>query len=167
MCAHREPSKIPRLEVLSGKYASCIVRGHISTSSAFVDSQASSQSSGRSPSDSESVDLAVIGSSSKRKAPLSPMGLQRPEKITRTDTSHHPGMSVKETEATSRTQGTFESRPTTTSPISARRKRRKVLLPRNREALHPLFAPLTGTFTISSLSSCRHMLVSSQPEAKW
>lgn len=161
MCAHREPSKIPRWEVLSGKCASCIVRGYISTSSAFVDSQSSSQSSGRSPSNPESVDLAVIDFSSKRKAALSPVISQRPQKIARTDTSHHPGMSVKETEATSRTQHTFESRSTTTSPISTKRKRRKVLLPRNRETLHPLFAPLTGTFTISSPSSCRHILVSS------
>ena len=140
---------------------SCIVRGYISTSSAFVDSQSSSQSNGRSSSHSESVDLAVIGSSSKRKAVLSPGVSQRPQKIARTDTSHRSGMSVKETEASSRTQDTFGSRSTTTSPIYTKRKRRKVLLPRNREALHPSFAPLTGTFTISSLSSCRHMLVSS------
>jgi len=156
MCAHRMPLNIPRWEVLSGKCASCIARGYISTSSAAVDSQPSSQSSGRGSSDSEGVDLAVNGSSSKRKAALAPMGSQRPQKITRTDTSHHPGRSVKETEAT---QDTFESRSTTTPAISM--KRRKVLLPRNREALHSLFTPLTGTFTTSPLSSCRHMLVSS------
>lgn len=159
MCAHRMPLNIPRWEVLSGKCASCIVRGCISTSSAVVDSQPSSQSSGRGSSDSEGVDLAINGSSSKRKAALAPMGSQRPQKIAHTDTSHHPGRSVKETEATSRTQDTFGSRSTTTSAIST--KRRKVLLPRNREALHSLFTPLTGTFTTSPLSSCRHILVSS------
>jgi hypothetical protein len=148
MCAHRDPSKIPRWEVLSGKCASCIVRGYISTSSAFVESQSSSQSSGRSLSNSERVDLPVIDLSSKRKAASSPMISQRPQKIARTDTSHHPGMPVKETEATSRTQHTFESRSTTASLISTIRKRKKVLLPRNREAQHPLFAHLTGTFTI-------------------
>lgn len=161
MCAHREPSKISRWEVLSGKCAPCIVQDHISTSRTFVDSQSSSQSSGRSSPHSESMDLGVIGFSSKRKTALSPVGTQRPPKIARTDTSHHPGMSVNETEVASRTQDTFEFRSTTTSPISTKRKRRKVLLPRYREALHPLFAPLTGTFTTSSLSSCRHMLVSS------
>ena len=161
MCAHREPSQIPRYEVITGKCASCFVRGYISTSSAFVDSQSSSRSSGIGPSDSESVDIAVIGSSSKRKAALSPMGSQRPQKIARTDASRHPGRSMKETEATRRTRDTFESRSITTSPISPKRKRRKVMLPQNREALQRLIAPHTGTFTISLLSSCRHILVSS------
>ncbi len=162
MCAHREPSKTTRWEVISGKCASCIVRGYISTSSTFVDSQSSSQSSGRSPSDSESMDLAVIGSSYKRKAALPAMGYhQRPPKIARTDTSHHPGRSMDETEATPRTRATFELRSTTTSPISTKKKRRKVLLPQNREALHRFMVPLAGTFMISSLSNCRHMLVSS------
>jgi hypothetical protein len=146
MCAHREPSKIPRWEVLSGKCALCIMRGYFSTSSAFVDSPSSPQSNGRGSSDSESVDLAVTGSSSKRKAALSPVGSQRPQKIARTNASYHPGESVKETKATSRTQDLFESR-STTSPISTRRKRRKVLLPRNRVALHPFITPFTGTFT--------------------
>jgi hypothetical protein len=161
MCAHFEPSKVQRWEVLSGKCASCITRGYFSTSSAFVDSQSSSQSNGRGSSDPESVELAVIGSSSKRKAAFSPAGSQRPQKIARTDTSHHPGRSVKETEAISRTQDAFQSRSTTTSPMSRMIKRRKVLLPRNRETLHPFIAPFTGTFTMSSLSSCRHMFVSS------
>ncbi|KAI0283671.1 hypothetical protein BGY98DRAFT_685229 [Russula aff. rugulosa BPL654] len=124
MCAHREPSKIPRWEVIS-------------------DLQSSSQSSRRSPSDSQSVDIVAIGSSSKRKAAFPSMGSQRHQKIARTDTSHYPGRSIKETEATSRTRDTFESRSTTTSPISTKRKRRKVILPQNREALQRLIAPLT------------------------
>ena len=127
----------------------------------FVDSQSLSQSSGGSPSDSEGVDLAVIGPSFKRKAAFSPMGSQRPPKIARTDASHRPGRSMDETEATSRIQATFRLRSTTTSPISTKKKRRKVLLPQNREALHRLIAPRTGTFTISSPSSQRHMIVSS------
>lgn len=151
MCAHRVPSNIPRWEVLSGKCASCIVQGYISTSSAFVDSQSSSHSSDRSPADSEGVDFAVNGTSSKRKAALPPLGSQRLQKIARTDTSYHPGRSVKETEVPSRTQNTYESRSTTTSPISG--KRRKVLLPRNRETLHSLISPRTSTSTTSSLSS--------------
>jgi hypothetical protein len=157
MCAHRDRSEITRWEVSSGKCVSCIVRGCISTPRAFVDPQSSSHSSGRSPSDSESVDLAAIGSSSKRKAAFPLVGLQRPQKIARTDTSHHPGRSAKETEANSRTYVVLEPRSTTISPISTKRKRRKVLLPRYREALRSL----TGTFTISSTSNCRHMLVSS------
>jgi len=163
MCAHRESS---RWEVLLGKCVSRIVQSYISTSSVFVDSQSSSQSSGRSPSNPESVDLAVIGSSSKRKAALSPAGSQQSQKFARTDTSRHPGRSMRETEATSRTHDAFESRSTTTSPTFPRRKRRKVLLPRNRETLHPFVVPLTGTFTIPSLNSCRQMPVSSQCEAK-
>jgi hypothetical protein len=67
---------------------------------------------------------------------------------------------MDEPEATPRTRDTFESRSTTTSPISTKKKRRKVML-QNREALQRLIAPLTGTFMISSLSSCQHMLVSS------
>jgi hypothetical protein len=137
-----------------------IVRGYISTSSAaFVDSQSSSQSSGGSPSDSESVDLAAISSAFKRKATLPLMGSQRPQKIARTDASHHLGRSTKETEATSRTQGSPESRSTTTSPIST--KRRKVLLPRNRGPLPSLIPPRTGTFAISSRSGCQCILVPS------
>lgn len=147
MCAHREPSNIPRWEVLSGKCASCIIRGYISTSNASVDSQSSSQSNGRGSSNSESANLAAIGSSSKRKTALSPVGSQRLSKIARTDTSHHPGRSVRETEAPPRTQDAFESRPTTTSPNSTKRQRRKVLLPRNREGLYPFITPFTGTFT--------------------
>lgn len=159
MCAHRVHSNIPGWEVLSSECASCVVQGYVSTSSVFVDSQSSSHSSDRSPSDSEGVDPAIIGASSKRKAAFSPLGSQRLQKVARTDTSHHPGRSVKETEATSRTQNTYESRSTTTSPIS--RKRRKVLLPQNRETLHSLITPRTSTFTISSLSSYRLILVSS------
>jgi len=132
---------------------------YISTSSAFVDSQSSSQSSGISLLDSENVDLAVIGSPSKRKAASPPMGSQRSPKIARTDTYHHPGMSMKEAGATLRAQGTSEPRSTTTSPISS--KRRKVLLPRNRESLHSLITTRNGTFTILSSSGCRCILVSS------
>lgn len=135
----------------------CVVhctRLHLNIS-VFVDLQSSSQSSRRSPSDSQSVDIVAIGSSSKRKAAFPSMGSQRPQKIARTDTSHYPGRSIKETEATSRTRDTFESRSTTTSPISTKRKRRKVILPQNREVLQRLIAPLTGMFTISSLSSCQ------------
>ena len=147
MCAHREPSNIPRWEVSSGKCTSCIIQGYFSTSSAFIDSQPSSQSNGRGSSGSESMVFAVNGSSSKRKAALSPVGSQRLPKIARTDTSHQPGRPVRETEAPPRTQDAFVSRSTTTSPTSTKRKRRKVLLPRNREALHPFITPRTGTFT--------------------
>ncbi|KAF8482693.1 hypothetical protein DFH94DRAFT_376049 [Russula ochroleuca] len=114
MCANRDPSTMPRWVTLSA-------------------SQSSSSPSSRSISDLGEVDLTLIGSLSKRKAALPPAGSQRPLKFPRTDTSHHPGRSMNEVEATSRTQGPFESRANPTSP-----KKRKVLLTRNRELLHSL-----------------------------
>jgi hypothetical protein len=130
------------------------------TSSAFVASasQSSSPSSSKVVSDLEDVDLAIIGSLSKRKAGLSPAGSQRPQKFARTDTSHRPGRSLKATEATSRTQGAFEPRASTTSP--RRVKKRKGLLAPNREFLRPLPKPGSGTFITSPQSCCRDMLVS-------
>jgi hypothetical protein len=160
MCAHHESSTIPRWEILPGKCASRSVRGYsFLTPSAFLVSQSSSSSSNRSPSDLEGVDIAVIGSLSKRKAALLPAGSQRTQKVARTDTTHRPGRSMKETEATSRTQGAFESRASTTSPI-AKKKRRRVSLMQNRELMRSILKPGPGTFTISSLSGCRDMLVS-------
>lgn len=149
MCANREPSTIPRWEILSGKCTSYFARSHSLTSSAFVVSQSSSSPSSRSISDLGEVDLTLIGSLSKRKAALSPAGPQRPLKFPRTDTSHRPGRSMNEAEAITRTQGAFESRESPTSP-----KKRKVLLTRNRELLHSLARPGSGTFTISLLSGC-------------
>ena len=158
MCAHREPSKTPRWGVISGKCVSCIVRLRLDIYGYFVDSSPSSR---RDPPGSQSADLAVTGSSSKRKAALPSSESRRPQKIARTDGSHHPGRSMMEPEATPRTRDTFEVRSTTTSPVSPKRKRRKVMLPQNRDLLQRLLAPPSGTFTISSPSGSRHMLVSS------
>jgi hypothetical protein len=149
MCANRDPSTMPRWVTLSGRCTPCFARSHSLTSSVFVASQSSSSPSSRSISDLGEVDLTLIGSLSKRKAALPPAGSQRPLKFPRTDTSHHPGRSMNEVEATSRTQGPFESRANPTSP-----KKRKVLLTRNRELLHSLSKSGSGTFTISSLSGC-------------
>lgn len=130
------------------------------TFGAFV---ASASQSSSSPSSSKVVsdlegDLAIIGPLSKRKANLSPAGSQRAQKFARTDTSHRPGRSMKATEATSRTQGAFERRASTTSPISV--KNRKELLAPNREFLRPLPKPGSGTFIISSQICCRDLFVS-------
>jgi hypothetical protein len=141
----------------------CIVfrAGYISlTSSAFVASasQSSSPSTSNRVSVLEDVDLAIVGSLSRRKVVLSPAGSQWPQKFVRTDTSHRPGRSIKATEATPRTQGDFKRRASTTSPITV--KKRKVLLAPNREPLHSLPKSGSGTFIISSPSDCREMLVS-------
>lgn len=124
------------------------------TSVAFVVSQSSSASSGGSASNLEGVD---IGSLSKRKAGLLPAGFQRAQKVARTDATRRPGRSMKETETMSRTQHAFESRASTTSPIS--KKKGKVPLTRNGELVHSLLKPGSGTFTTSLLSGCRDLLV--------
>ncbi|KAI0000465.1 hypothetical protein BJV77DRAFT_389953 [Russula vinacea] len=132
MCANREPSTIPRWEILSV-------------------SQSSSSPSSRSISDLGEVDLTLIGSLSKRKAALSPAGPQRPLKFPRTDTSHRPGRSMNEAEAITRTQGAFESRESPTSP-----KKRKVLLTRNRELLHSLARPGSDNLKRNNISRSRN-----------
>jgi len=123
MCAHRAPSTIPRSDVLS-------------------DVVPSSSPSSRSPSDSEGVDIAPISSFSKRKASLSPKGSRHPQKFARTDTSHRLGMTVTGTKSTSLIKDGFESRPSAASVPS--RKRKRVLLPRNRELVHSLLRSGSG-----------------------
>jgi len=119
MCAHRDPSTIPRWEVLS-------------------DVEPSSSPSIRSPSDSEGVDIAPSSSLSKRKATLSPKGSRHPQKLARTDISHRPGMTVTETRTISPTNDVFESHASSASVSMKKKKRKKVLLMRNRELMHSL-----------------------------
>lgn len=133
--------------------ASCC---YILTSSPFVVSQSSSSSSTKNPSDLEGVNLTALGSISKRKAGLLPAGSQRAQKVARTNTTHRPGRSMKETEATSRMHDAFKYCASTTSPTS--RKKGKVSLTRNDELVHSLLKPNSSTSTISSLSGCRDVL---------
>jgi hypothetical protein len=95
------------------------------------DSQASSQSSHISPSESEEKELAPTNSSSKRRATLPPAGSLRPQKSARTDLSHGPRMAVRQSGPTSRMRDASDSDTGIALPIA--RKKRKVLLPRNRE----------------------------------
>lgn len=141
----------------------CIVfcAGFISlTSSAFIASasQSSSPSTSNRVSVLEDADLAIVSSLSRRKAGFSPAGSQWPQKFARTDTSHRPGRSIKATEGTPRTQGSFKRRASTTSPITV--KKRKVLLGSSRESTRLLPKSGSGTSIISSRVNRREMLVS-------
>ena len=109
------------------------------------DSQSSSQSSHVSPSDSEEKELAPTNSSSKRKATLTPPGSLRPRKSARTDLSHGPRKAVRRSEAASRTRDASDSDTGIALPIAVKKK--KVLLPRNREMLAKAMSS-SGTSTI-------------------
>ena len=120
------------------------------SSNTFEDLPSSSQSSHISPSDSEGMDLAPINSLSKRKATLPPTGSLRAQKSARTNSSHGPGRVVMQSAVTSGTQAAFQSRTGATSSVT--KKKRKVLLPRNRELLHSLTKPKSGSRTFTKYS---------------
>ena len=126
----------------------------------FVDAEPPSSPSSRNPSDSEGVDIVPISSLSKRKATLSPRGSRHPQKFARTDTPHRSGTTVTGTKTISPTEDVFESHASTASGSMKKRKRKKVLLTRNRELMHSLIKSGSGTFIILSPGGCRRMIVS-------
>ncbi|KAI0302569.1 hypothetical protein BC826DRAFT_421263 [Russula brevipes] len=137
MCANREPSAIPTWEVL-------------------LDSQPSSPSGSRNSSDSERA-AGLSSLNNKRKAALPPATSLRPQKFARKETSRHPGMTVTEPEAVSRTKGAFRPLPSAASPITTKKK--KVQLTRNRELLHSLLKPGSGIRGGAMPNPCRAMRV--------
>jgi hypothetical protein len=128
------------------------------TSSTFIDSQSPSPSGSRSSSDPERVDVAGLSSLNKRKAALPPATSLRPQKFARKETSRHPGMTVTESEAVSRTKGALRPLASAASPTTMKKK--KVQLTRSRELLHSLLNPGSGAFTISSQLEFQHMIIS-------
>jgi hypothetical protein len=159
MRAQRDSSTITRWEVLSGQYASCETSIRLPLiPNVLSASQSSSSSSNKSPSDLGRVDLTLMGSSSKRKATLSPEGAARPQKLARTDTSHRPETSVMENEVLSRSR-LFGARVGIVSPTTTKTAKKKVCLKRNHELVHSLVKSGYGTSNILSMRGCRWLIV--------